>query len=230
MVRNVSDAAGNERSSRNASDLATEKIRSAILEGHLKPAARLGEVQLAQQFGISRTPVREALQRLSHEGLIALQPNRGAFVRSYTQQELVDLYELRALLEGHAARLAASKLDEAGVIELRASCTRFEALGPNADIAELVAENTRFHRLVVDISASSLLTGMVQQVVKMPLVYKTYVWYSPDQKRASEYYHHQITTALERRDGVRAEAIMREHVLSARDVLLAHLRDEVEAT
>lgn len=226
MVKDVTNAVPSGPASGNASDTATEMIRNAILNGDLKPASRLGEFQLAEQLGISRTPVREALQRLSHEGLIELLPNRGASVRSYTQQELVDLYELRALLEGHAAKLAAAKLDDAALVELRLSCERFDALEPHADVAELVAENTRFHHLVVDASASKLLQGMVEQVVKMPLVYKTYVWYSPDQKRASEYYHHQITSALERRDGTRAELIMREHVLSARDVLLEHLRDD----
>lgn len=222
MVIQVDSDSGHPSVS-SAGDAATELIRRAILEGKLAPAARLGEEQLARELGTSRTPVRQAFQRLSREGLIELMPNRGAFVRSYSHEELGDLYELRALLEGHAARLAAAKVTDAQLVELAASCDRFEQLSA---IDDLVAENARFHEQIITAADSKLLSGMVGQVVKMPLVYRTYVWYSPDQKNASAYFHRQLTAAFERRDSMRAELIMREHVLGARDVLLAHLREE----
>src|SRR5687768_11444608 len=95
---------------RNASALAADLIREAIMDGRLEPGARLKEERLAQDLGISRTPVREALQRLNTEGLVQARPNRGTFVRAYEPAELDELYELRALLEGHAARRAAERL------------------------------------------------------------------------------------------------------------------------
>src|SRR5947199_9689795 len=89
---------------------ATELIRQAILDGRLEPGSRLKEEELARELGISRTPVREALLVLQAEGLIETTPNRGAVVVTHDADDLIDLYQLRALLEGHAARQAASRV------------------------------------------------------------------------------------------------------------------------
>jgi DNA-binding GntR family transcriptional regulator len=209
---------------RNASVAATELIRQAILDGRLEPGKRLKEEELARELGISRTPVREALLMLQAEGLIVTVPNRGAVVRAHDAEDLQDLYQLRALLEGYAARLAASRISDDTVGQLRESCERFEALGSD-DIRELVRENLLFHNAILDAAGSARLTSMVRRVIELPLVYKSYIWYSPDQKRTSGYFHRQITTALEARDPERAELIMKEHVFVARDLLVAHLRD-----
>ena len=213
---------------RNASDLAAELIRDAIMDGRLEPGLRLKEEQLAQELGISRTPIREALQRLTTEGLVQARPNRGAFVRSYNATELNEMYELRAVLEGYAAGRAATSLTDEDLAELRASCERFEALSVATQVEEVVAENGRFHELIHASAAGELLMEMIRQVLELPLVYRTYVWYSPDQKRASEHAHRELLASLERRDVVQAERLMREHVLGARDVLMQHLR-ELEA-
>src|SRR5207247_11200915 len=107
---------------RNASVAATELIREAIIEGRLAPGQRLKEEELARELGISRTPVREALLMLQAEGLVDAAPNRGAVVRSHDADDLEDLYQLRALLEGYAARRAAAHISETAVADLRASC------------------------------------------------------------------------------------------------------------
>ena len=215
---------------RNASTLAADLIREAIMDGRLEPGARLKEEQLAQDLGISRTPVREALQRLSTEGLVQARPNRGTFVRGYEPAELDELYELRALLEGHTARRAAERLTEAQLDDLRASCSRFEALSADTAVEELVQENGRFHDEIHSAAGSQLLIDMIRQVIKLPLVYRSYVWYSPDQKRSSEQAHRELVGAFERRDADAAEQIMRHHVLGARDVLAAHLRSHPTST
>ena len=95
---------------RNASAAATELIRQAIVDGRLPPGQRLKEEELARELGISRTPVREALLILQTEGLVDAAPNRGAVVRSHDADDLEDLYQLRALLEGYAARRAAANI------------------------------------------------------------------------------------------------------------------------
>ena len=95
---------------RNASAAATELIREAIVDGRLPPGQRLKEEELARELGISRTPVREALLILQTEGLVDAAPNRGAVVRSHDADDLEDLYQLRALLEGYAARRAAANI------------------------------------------------------------------------------------------------------------------------
>jgi DNA-binding GntR family transcriptional regulator len=108
---------------------------------------------------------------------------------------------------------------------LRESCDRFDALRGDADdLKELVKENLLFHNTILVAAGSARLTQMVRKVIELPLVYKSYIWYSPDQKRISAHYHRQITNALSASDADRAELIMREHVYEARDVLLAHVR------
>src|SRR5438128_10222816 len=208
---------------RNASAAATELIREAIVDGRLPPGQRLKEEELARELGISRTPVREARLILQAEGLVDAAPNRGAVVRSHDAGDLEDLYQLRALLEGYAARRAAAHISEAAVADLRASCERFENLA-EGDVQELVKENLLFHNVILDASSSRRVAELVRKVIELPLVYRSYIWYSVDQRRISAHYHRQITRAFEARDGERAELVMKEHVFEARDILVAQVR------
>ena len=209
---------------RNASMAATELIREAIIDGRVEPGRRLKEEELARELGISRTPVREALLMLQAEGLVVATPNRGAMVRVHDAEDLDDLYQLRALLEGHATRRAAARISEVEVEQLRSSCERFDALSPEQDLRGLVRENLLFHNTILDVAGSARLAGMVRKVIELPLVYKSYIWYSPDQKRISVHYHRQIVNALAARDAERAELIMKEHVFEARDLLVSRVR------
>src|SRR5215831_7791897 len=209
---------------RNASAAATELIREAILDGRLPPGQRLKEEELARELGISRTPVREALLVLQAEGLVDAAPNRGAVVRAHDAADLDDLYQLRALLEGYAARRAAGRISLEEIATLWTSCDRFDAIDGD-DVRELVKENLLFHNAILDAAGSVRAAGMVRKVIELPLVYKSYIWYSPDQKRISAHYHRQISKALEAGDAERAELVMKEHVYEARDLLVAHVRD-----
>lgn len=224
---------GQQPLSRTASSAAMELIREAILDGRLAPGQRLKEVQLANELGISRTPIREALLLLQAEGLVEASPNRGSTVRAYDVRELADMYELRAVLEGHAARRAAQRVTGDGLAELNASCTRFAALVSDVEagarVTDLVKENGLFHEMILDACESDRLAGMVRPVVVAPLVYKSYIWYSPEQARRSLRAHVQLVDALARADADLADAIMRDHVFQGRDVLLARLRTEETA-
>ena len=144
--------------------------------------------------------MREALLILQTEGLVEALPNRGATVRSYELPDLEDMYELRALLEGNAARRAATRIDADALRRLHESCARFEKLVGGADVDQLVGENALFHDTILAAADSERLSGMVRQVIAMPLVYKSYIWYSPEQAAASYHSHRQLTNALERRD------------------------------
>ncbi len=209
---------------RNASDAATELLRMAIIDGRLGPGTRLKEEELARELGISRTPVREALLLLQAEGLVTSSPNRGATVRSYAADEIADMYELRALLEGHAARRAAERISQAEIMRLEESNARFATLRVADDADDLIRENLNFHQIVLVAAGSERLAGMVMKTIELPLVYKSYHWYSPEQKLISEHYHQQLTHALSAREAERAELIMKEHVFEARDFLIDRLR------
>ena len=144
---------------RTAGSAAAEVIRQAIIDGRAEPGQRLKEEELAQQLGISRTPIREALLMLQAEGLVETAPNRGATVRSYELSDLEDMYELRALLEGHAARRAATRIGAEELEQLRASCERFEQLVGGADVPALVSENAVFHDMILAAAGSDRLIG-----------------------------------------------------------------------
>ena len=133
----------------------------------------------------------------------------------------------RFALESQGARRAAGNVTTEHLEELHSSCDRFEHLLSGDDLQALVKENTFFHETILRAAGSERLSGMVHQVVAMPLVYKSYIWYSPAQVAASYHYHRQLTHALEHRDAERAELIMREHVYEARDVLVQHMEAAV---
>ena len=212
----------------NASVSVAEVIRQAIVDGGYAPGARLKEEELARELGISRTPVREALLVLQAEGLVDAAPNRGATVRAHDAEDLDDLYQLRALLEGYAARRTAARASDDLVRELWASCERFEALS-DSDVRALVKENLVFHNAILEAAGSARLAGMTRKVIELPLVYKSYIWYSPEQRRISSHYHRQIARAVETHDAERAELVMKEHVFEARDLLVARVRELEDA-
>jgi DNA-binding GntR family transcriptional regulator len=210
---------------RKSSQIAAELITKAIVDGRLRPGARLKEDELARTLGISRTPVREALLMLRARGLVDMSPNRGATVRTYDADQLDDLYGLRAVLEGHAARLAAQRATEEQLAEIDASCTRFDALVARKgdDFLELVAENARFHSGVLDAAGSRRLADMLETVM-LPLAVRAFTTFTPAQLQNSAQHHRDIAAALAARQGERADALMREHIGEARDVLVGQLR------
>jgi DNA-binding GntR family transcriptional regulator len=208
----------------NAAEAAVKLLRDAILDGRIAPGARLKEGALARDLGISRTPVREALRALHIEGLVQSAPNRGATVRSYTVDDLREIYSLRALLEGHAARLAAPLARPQTLDRLRESCVRFAGLRrTGAPIPEFVQENLLFHEAILEAAGSSRLVTMARRVMEIPLVYRTYSWYSPDQRHDAERQHLRLVQALERHDADRAEIVMKEHIYEGADLLFEHL-------
>ena len=214
----------------NAATAVAEVIRKAIVEGELGAGERLKEDELARELNVSRTPIREALLLLQADGLVQAVPRRGAVVRAYGLAELAEMYELRALLEGSAAKRAATRMTPGQVERLRGSCERFTKIAsrPDADVRVLVQENMFFHNAIHDATESPRLVEMLRSVIDMPLVYKAYIWYSPKQKLLSEHYHNELTAAMAAKDAERAELIMKEHVYEARDHLLATI--EAEAT
>src|SRR5262249_43406857 len=93
------------------------------------------------------------------------------------------------------------------------------------EVSDLVQENLAFHTLILEAAGSERLESIVRMVTDLPLVYRSYIWYSPEQRKISLHYHQQLTRALESRDGERAELVMKEHVFEARDLLVARMRE-----
>lgn len=209
-----------------AVDKAYETIRDGIVRGTYPQGSHITAQSLAAASGLSRTPVREAMRRLHAEGLIKFIANRGAFVSSWSESEVHQIYELRILLEGFAAAAAARNVTEAQLVELRRLAEEMAAIvdssGPEA-IDEVAARNNAFHKLIVQASGNARLQELLSSIVEVPLVLSTFRRYSMPQLRRSMSQHLELVTALEARDPDWARSVMASHILSARHTLLTAL-------
>ncbi|GAB2932440.1 GntR family transcriptional regulator [Rhodococcus aerolatus] len=198
-------------------------LRAEILDGTRPAGTRLREDTLAEELGLSRTPVREALARLGTEGLVEHLAHRGARVSSWSAEDLEETFELRAVLEGLGARRAAERATPEDVAGLRALCTRMEqTIPPGAprDLDALTTLNSRFHHELLRVAGSARLEAMVDAVIHVPVVMRTFVRYSDHALARSQHHHRELCDALEARDGGWAESVMRSHVLAARAQLV----------
>ena len=209
----------------NTSTMAAAALRDAIADGRLAPGERIKESDIARALGISRTPVREAIHTLVAEGLVETEAGRGAVVRTHDANDLDDLFQMRALLEGEAAYRAAARITPAQLDELRASCQRYGAIDSKAELPDLVRENSFFHGLIHEAGGSPRLSAMIRSIADLPLVYRSYIWYSPQQKGRAVEWHALIVASLAAHAGERAENLMKEHHYQARDLLVAYVRN-----
>jgi DNA-binding GntR family transcriptional regulator len=209
-----------------------ERLRALILTGEYGPDERLIEEQLAERLGVSRTPVRQALTMLEAEGLVEITPNRGATVCSFSIDDVWDIYDMRAVLEGHAARRAAARIERRELERLRELVEGMEGLPGRFDdheeeIRALVALNQEFHGTIVEASRNRRLERLINRTVEIPLMFKAFFWYTPHERTISNHYHRQILGALEKGDADRAEIIMREHVYEGRDFVIKALEGDM---
>lgn len=211
---------------------AYHQIRTAIIEGRYEPGSRLVEQRIAEEFDLSRTPVREALRTLEAEGLVRIEPNRGATVRTVEVDDVVDLYDLRARLEGYAAELAAQRHGPEDLAGIDDGITAFgEALtrGPSDPLERaraLDAANAQIHLSIAVASRHRHLQQMLLRTVDSSLVFRAFRAFSAEQERQSHEFHQMIRGAIAAGEPGRAGALMVEHILQGRDVLLAGLRDQ----
>ncbi|MBO9579227.1 MAG: GntR family transcriptional regulator [Microbacteriaceae bacterium] len=180
-------------------------LEEAILEGELKPGERLRAEALAQRFGTSRTPIREALLQLEGQGLVEVEPNRGAVVRSFDRDDVLDLYEIRALIEPHAAARAATRIDPARIAELAALC----------DAEDQLVANEAFHRIILEAAESPRLVVAMRAATGIPRSFRTAFWHDERQRAESLMCHRRLVAAFEAQDAQLAEAVMRMHILGA---------------
>jgi DNA-binding GntR family transcriptional regulator len=219
---------------RSAAQEAANLLREAIVDGRLKPGQRLKEKQLAERFGISRTPIREALLLLQAEGVVELTPNRGATVRTYTLSEIEDAFQLRALLEGYGAARAAQRASEDWVRELEKLCGEMESIGTDdpvgAQISELLQRNERFHEAILEASGNRRLRVTLSAAMEIPDIQRarTYYWRNGEERQRSFSYHRELVAAFRKRDPLWAEAAMKGHLHAARDYLVMSIKRESE--
>jgi GntR family transcriptional regulator, vanillate catabolism transcriptional regulator len=198
-------------------------LRELVLRGALNPGERVSELQMVERLGVSRTPVRMALVRLEEEGLLEAIPSGGFAVKAFSEKEVFVSIEIRGTLEGLAVRLAAEHGTSRSALLNAAECLdeiddviRREMI--EIDLSRYVELNARFHRMLIDMADSPPLARQLERASALPFASASAL--VPVQSRSPELHHiltvaqdqHRcVLTAIERREGSRAEAIMREH-------------------
>jgi DNA-binding GntR family transcriptional regulator len=190
-------------------DMVAAMLREMIVAGQLAPGAPLRQRDLAAQFEVSATPIREALRRLEAEGLVVGDAHRGATVAKPDQGALADNYRIRAALEPLAAQMATERIDAEALADLTEINQTIRAL-PEGDLAYR-EHNTRFHFAIYQASGSPVLVSLIRML-----------WQSLPQRPAparsqaeSVRQHAEIIEAIRRRDGARAAALTAQHIASA---------------
>lgn len=193
-------------------------IRSSILAGRFGSGMRLKEQEIAGELAISRTPVRDAIRRLHSDGLIEFEPNQGARVASWSEVDLVEISEMRALLESFAAELAAAKIGESELDELgRHTDAMQKGLdGDRPRIDQISAANLAFHQGIVRAAGNARLSLIVEGLWVLPLLTRKFALFDRAGLEQSISHHREIIRALRARDSGWAAAIMRAHILGAR--------------
>ena len=139
-------------------------MREAILKGRLKPGERLMEVQMAEEMGVSRTPVREAIRKLELEGLVVMVPRKGAYVAGLTLKDVANVFEIRGSLEGLAAALAAERITDEEIKSLDMVLKDISSAGEKGDIEAIIKKDVEFHQVLFSASRNDRLAQIINNL------------------------------------------------------------------
>jgi len=199
-------------------------LKDMIVERKLLPGQKIPQEKLARDLGISRTPLIGALKFLEQDKLVESIPRRGFFVRLFSKEEMVYIFELREVLEGLAARRAASKVTDSQIVELDSFFKHFAGQANISDYKEYAREDRRFHGFVIDVGAKEFLKSILQTTNIISFSYQvlhTEGLVRPPNETIQE--HLAVIEAIQERDSEAAEELMRQHFKKS----LAYLKREI---
>ncbi|WP_304618115.1 GntR family transcriptional regulator [Paracoccus sp. (in: a-proteobacteria)] len=211
-----------DESDRPQGQSAYRRLLAEIRSGQLLPGSRLRETELAERLGISRTPVREAIRQLEADGLVTHQARQGAAIRNLDYAEVIELYEMRSVLEGTAARLAARMASQVELAELTEINDALAASQPGSAAQEL---NRQFHRTLLDAARNRFLVKTMSALQKTLLILGPTTLSETERHESAASEHRAVIDAIAGRDGERAEAAMRAHVQAALGARVRGMRD-----
>jgi len=184
---------------------------------------RLDERSLSEQFGISRTPLREALVRLDQEGLVRIEPRRGIYIRRKSKQEILDMITVWAALESMAARLITTEAADAEIVGLRSMLSIYDTDAVTGHLDEYSETNISFHQAIISLSKCPLIAEITDRLFMHVRAIRARTIFEEDRAKRSIEDHLAIVDALEARDTERAERLVREHTLKLRDHVARHV-------
>jgi len=200
-------------------DRAYTRLRDAILANELRPGTQLSIPELARRMHISRSPAREAVQRLIYDGLAVHVAFRGAVVAAVDPDDIRELYLVRELLEGLAARLATERIDAAQLAELRAVLADHERVVASGDERAQIDLDMAYHRTIREVAGNPHLSAVLHQIHGKAHLAIHQLWRGPDAARLALEEHRRVLDAIEDGDPDRADAAARAHIAALRDRL-----------
>lgn len=197
-----------------------ESIRDAIISGAIKSGSKVSEPELAERFGISRTPIREAFRQLESEGYLTVIPRKGAVVSAFTQKDVEEFYAIKSILEGYASRLACSKLTDKEIDRLQTINMRLSDLSDQSDIKQFFKVHNDFHDLFIRAADNDKLREMINLLVTRFQRLRLMSLSQPGRMAVSVQEHSKIIAAFRERDCDAAESLVRKNAEYGGKVLL----------
>lgn len=208
---------------------AAQRLRQMLLEGHIPPGAKLNERELSESLHVSRTPLREAIKMLAAEGLVELLPHRGAIAVSLSEKDVMDTFEVMAGLEGMSGELAAERITEAELAEIRAMHFEMLAAYTRTDLPAYYAVNMRIHHAINAAAKNPVLTATYNQVNArlQGLRFRSNQDGAKWKRAVKE--HDKMVEALAARDGAAMRSVLVAHLVNKRDVVMTQMRSKAAA-
>jgi len=203
-----------------------ESIREAILKGTLKPGERVSEPELAERFGISRTPIREAFRQLESEGYLVVIPRKGAVVASLSERDVIEFYAIKSILEGYAARIAAERMSERDLERLETINIKLQQIAADGDIKTFFRVHNEFHDLFIKSSGNDKLAELINQLVLKFNRLRLASLSQPGRMEISVQEHRKIIEAFRKHDGEQADNLVRRTATIGAEVLIQSLAQE----
>ncbi len=212
------------------SDQVAAFLRSRIHRGDYRPGQRLLELDLCDELGVSRAPLREAFLKLEREGVVEVRPHRGASVTQFTESDLQEITQLRAVLEGLAARLAAERRDHESIERMRSALTEMHVAAEQADGIAAAIAHIEFHRSIARASGMERLVGFLDQLAVQSLQLHGYADLAPRQLRGLASSHDELVTVIESGTPDAAEATLSAHITGLSQPIRDYLAQEMMET
>ncbi|HAD03734.1 MAG: GntR family transcriptional regulator [Desulfuromonadales bacterium GWD2_61_12] len=200
-----------------------ETIREAILSGQLKAGEKVAEPELAERFGISRTPIREAFRQLESEGYLTVIPRKGAVVTDLSEREVEEFYSIKSILEGYAARMAAEKMSSKDYERLEAINFRLKKLAEEGDVKTFFRVHDEFHELFIRAAGNDKLFDLIGQMLRKFNRLRMASLALPGRMEISVQEHMKILEAFRRHDGEMADNLVRKNAAYGGQVLIQSL-------
>lgn len=201
-------------------EMVFESLREAIISGRLRPGERMMEVQLAEEMGVSRTPVREAIRKLELEGFVAMLPRKGAYVADISVKDIVDVFEIRAALEALAAGLAAERITEEELDQLERSLVQISECSSDDNLDAIVAGDVKFHDIIYQASRNQRLVQIITHLHEQIYRFRMTSLSQPGRIKIALDEHKKIAEAISDRNVELAQELAREHIENAEQSLL----------